>query len=84
EVQRVVEGGLERYPGRKIIVYSGQIKRGERLGELLLCPVYHSKVDTAEGKARRVAEWMEKGGVIVTTNALGMEIDIPNVRMVVH
>ncbi|KAM7182573.1 hypothetical protein V8F33_014206 [Rhypophila sp. PSN 637] len=65
---KIIKGGLEKYLGGKIIVYSGQIKRGD-------------KVDTYEGKARWIVEWMEKGGVIVTTNALGIGIDIPNVRM---
>jgi superfamily II DNA helicase RecQ len=92
EVQRVVEEGLGRYDSGKIMVYAGQIQRVERLGDLIGCQVYHSKVDTKEGKAQRVRAW-QKGGqgsgednsrVIVTTNALGMGIDIPDIRMVVH
>jgi superfamily II DNA helicase RecQ len=65
-------------------VYGGEVERVERLGETLSCPVFHSKVDTAEGKGRRWREWVEAGRVIVTTNALGMGIDVADVRMVVH
>ncbi|KAK0744616.1 P-loop containing nucleoside triphosphate hydrolase protein [Apiosordaria backusii] len=84
EVCRTVEKALERYESGKVMVYSGLIGRGKRLGELLSCPVYYSSVDTAEGKARRVREWVSGGRVIVTTNALGMGIDIPDVRVVVQ
>ncbi|KAK4118465.1 P-loop containing nucleoside triphosphate hydrolase protein, partial [Parathielavia appendiculata] len=84
EVRRVVQAGLERYSSGKIIVYGGEVERVERLGEMLSCPVFHSKVDTAEGKGRRWREWVEAGRVIVTTNALGMGIDVADVRMVVH
>lgn len=86
EVCRVVRQGLEQHSGR-VIVYSGEIARVERLGGLLSSGVFHSKVDTAEGKERRLQAWAEGTGaarVIVTTNALGMGIDIPDVRLVVH
>ena len=61
EVQRVVEEGLARHEGGKIMVYGGQIERVERLGELMGCQVYHSKVDTTEGKAKRVRAWQGGG-----------------------
>ena len=37
EVQRVVEEGLARHEGGKIMVYGGQIERVEHLGELMGC-----------------------------------------------
>lgn len=83
-VCKAVRDGLERYEQGKVIVYSGQIERAERLAQTLSCEVYHSKVDTAAGKAQRLRVWRESGRVIVTTNALGMGVDIPDVRMVVH
>lgn len=51
------------------------------------CAVYYSRVDTAEGKARRMKQWAEGRGaarVMATTKALGMGIDIADVRLVVH
>ena len=83
-VCETVRDGLERYKQGKVIVYSGQIERAERLAQALSCTVYHSKVDTAAGKAQRLRKWRESGRAIVTTNALGMGVDIPDVRMVVH
>jgi superfamily II DNA helicase RecQ len=83
-VCRVVQEGLAGATTGKIIVYGGQIERVERLGRMLSCAVYYGRVDSVAGKARRLQEWMESGQVIVTTNALGMGVDIPDVRMVVH
>ncbi|KAK4458584.1 hypothetical protein QBC42DRAFT_290434 [Cladorrhinum samala] len=39
------------------MIYGGQIERVERLGELMGCQVYYSKVNTIEGKAKRVRAW---------------------------
>jgi len=70
----------------RIIIYANTIERVEKLGKMLNCPIYHSKVDTAAGKARRLNEWLTGEGVqtIVATNALGLGVDVPNVRLVVH
>ena len=79
-----VEAALATHEGAKVIVYGGTVARVQRLGEMLSCAVYYSAVDTVEGKAHRMRVWIEGGGAIVTTNALGMGIDIPDVRFVVH
>jgi RecQ family ATP-dependent DNA helicase len=83
-VCRTVERWMRRNESGKVIVYGGSIERVERVGEMLSCEVYHSKVDTVEGKIRRLKEWMKGGRLIVATNALGLGVDVPDVRLVVH
>lgn len=68
----------------KLIVYGGTIGRIERLGELLSCGVYHSRVSTAEGKAQRLRAWIEGGGFIAATSALGVSVNVPDVRVVIY
>jgi superfamily II DNA helicase RecQ len=85
-VCRTVQEKLEQYAGPgKIIVYSSQVTQAERLAEKLGCPVYHRKVDDKMGKAQRIRGWL-KGDhrVIVATNALGLGVDIPDIRVVIH
>jgi superfamily II DNA helicase RecQ/uncharacterized C2H2 Zn-finger protein len=85
-VCRVVREKLEQYaaPG-KIIVYSSKVTQGEKLAELLGCPVYHRNVDDHMGKAQRMREWLKGDNrVIVATNALGLGVDIPDIRVVIH
>ncbi|RSL82730.1 hypothetical protein CEP52_016890 [Fusarium oligoseptatum] len=75
---------LQRDGHGRAIVYASTIERVERLGGLLECSVYHSKIDTAVGKRQRLRLWMEQGQLIVATNALGLGVDVPDVRLVVH
>ena len=73
-----------RWPEGKFIVYCSRIDRAREIAERIGCTVYYSAVDTAEGKNGRVEVWRREGGVIVETNALGVGLDIPDVRGVVH
>jgi superfamily II DNA helicase RecQ len=83
-IVKLVREWLHRNSHGRVIVYASTIERVERLGGLLECSVYHSKIDTAMGKWQRLRLWMEQGHLIVATDALGLGVDVPDVRLVVH
>ncbi|EMT67217.1 Putative ATP-dependent DNA helicase Q1, partial [Fusarium odoratissimum] len=72
----------------KVIIYAGTIKRVKGIAEQLGCMGYWRGVGNAAEKAQRVAEWMSssggEAGWMAATNALGLGIDDPNVRLVMH
>lgn len=72
----------------KIIVYGGTIARTDSLATTLAktipCKAYHSSIGNNEQKKEIMRAWIEEGRVIVATNALGVGLDIPNVRSVIH
>ncbi|KAF4449204.1 hypothetical protein F53441_7480 [Fusarium austroafricanum] len=76
----IIDQKLEEYPWpAKIIVYCQ-------------CDAYHREIDTQDRKAERLKFWMSgtrreqygDGRVIVATNALGLGIDVPDIRAVIH
>ena len=68
----------------KVVVYCRRIEQAKELAERLECPVFFSKVDGAVGKAQRLKGWMETGRLIVATNAMGVGLDVPDIRGVIH
>ncbi|RMI97529.1 hypothetical protein CDV36_016209 [Fusarium kuroshium] len=91
--KHVIDRKLEEYPWpAKVIVYCQRVEATEDLAEKLGCDAYHREVDTRDGKAERLRLWMSgtrrgqygEGRVIVATNALGLGIDVPDIRAVVH
>ncbi|KAF5227551.1 hypothetical protein FANTH_14744 [Fusarium anthophilum] len=88
-----IDQKLEEYPWpAKIIVYCQRVEATEHLAAKLGCDAYHREIDTRDGKAERLKFWMSgtkreqygDGRVIVATNALGLGIDVPDIRAVVH
>lgn len=87
-VCEVVQSWMAAHEHGKVIVYGGTIKRVERIGAALGCVAYWRGAGNAEEKARRIEAWRvsERGECrcVAATNALGMGIDVPDVRLVVH
>ncbi|KAJ0118543.1 hypothetical protein HZ326_31866, partial [Fusarium oxysporum f. sp. albedinis] len=88
-----IDQKLEEYPWpAKIIVYCQRVEATEHLAAKLGYDAYHREIDTRDGKAERLKFWMSgtkreqygDGRVIVATNALGLGIDVPDIRAVVH
>ncbi|KAK1837388.1 hypothetical protein CCHR01_19991, partial [Colletotrichum chrysophilum] len=83
-----VRDWLRQKPRGKAVVYGSTIEGVERMAEALGCATFHSSVGSTGDKASRLEAWRRgegaEGGVIVATNALGLGIDVPDVRLVVH
>lgn len=79
---------LQRVPGTAI-VYVNTRKKAETIAKKLIlnnfsAGYYHAGLDTTTRDKRQLA-WMQgQTRIIVATNAFGMGIDKPNVRLIVH
>lgn len=86
-VCRTVREWMSRHEGGegRVIVYAQTIERVERLSKALGCERYHSKVEASiEGKIARLRRWIKSGRLIVATNALGLGVDVGEVRLGVN
>ncbi|KAL6406184.1 hypothetical protein AUP68_10351 [Ilyonectria robusta] len=88
--REIVDQKLEEYAWpAKIIIYCQRVEATEALAEEFGCDAYHREVDTRDGKAERLRVWISglrrdqygDGRVIVATNALGLGIDVPDIRV---
>jgi RecQ family ATP-dependent DNA helicase len=77
---------LEQYTApAKIIVYGGTIERTQQLSKALGCHQYYREVGDRDEKGAIMERWQSGDGrLIVATNAFGLGIDAPDVRVVIH
>lgn len=85
-VQRLVEQMKEKYPAPgQIIVYCKKVVQAERLAGVLQCSVYHRTIGDATQK-RAILQQLtgQTERVFTATNALGLGVDAPCIRAVIH
>jgi len=87
-VCEVVRQWTETHTTGKVVVYGGTIKRVQHIAAAIGCVGYWNQVGTAQDKAKMMEDWVSSTGgmqrVIAATNALGLGVDVPDVRLVVH
>ena len=66
---------------KKGVIYCSSKAMCQEIAEELECGYYHARV--IDG-ADRLAEWVEKGGFIVATSALGTGVDFVGIVCIVH
>lgn len=84
-LQRMVADKKKRYPGKQIVVYCLKIEDGRRYAKALDCQLFHREMGT-ETEKQEVVRRLTTGrqDVFVATNALGLGIDAPTIRVVIH
>jgi superfamily II DNA helicase RecQ len=85
-VCHLVAKKLEQYLApAKIIVYSSSIETIQELGGALDCHMYYADIGSAKEKDEIQQKWGQADGrVVVASNAFGLGIDQPDVRVVIH
>ncbi|KAF2008294.1 P-loop containing nucleoside triphosphate hydrolase protein, partial [Aaosphaeria arxii CBS 175.79] len=68
-----------------IIVYCDTVKRAVGLAEALQCVCYHRNAGSSREKQELVRQWTSgEQQVFTATNALGLGIDAPSIRAIIH
>lgn len=66
----------------KIIIYCNRVSRAKAIAKTLGCEAYHHDAKDKEGMIDRFRS--KDGAVIAATSALGLGVDIPDIRVVIH
>ena len=77
-----LQARIRQARGGRVIVYANLKSQAQAIGRALGCEAYHSMVVDRDGVLQRFQEGQTR--VIAATSALGMGIDIPDIRSVIH
>ena len=84
-LQRIVAEKRKQYPDKQIVVYCAKIEDGQRYAKTLGCKLFHRQMGTEKEKSQVVRQLTTgEQDVFVATNALGLGIDAPTIRVVIH
>ena len=82
EVQTFIYHRIRRAQPGKVVIYSSTVQVVVQMAELLGCEAYHSKQLDKAGVLARFRNG--EANIIVATSALGMGVDIPDIRCIIH
>jgi superfamily II DNA helicase RecQ len=80
-IQWIQQRVQQLYEG-KVVIYANTIAIVQQIARELQCPAYYSKAVDKKGMLESFRK--QRTGVIVATSALGIGIDIPDIRLVIH
>lgn len=85
-IERLVEEKKGQYPlPGQIVIYCSTVELTKELAKRLGCLCYYREVGDAEEKKAIVRQLCEgKEQVFTATNALGLGVDAPSIRVVIH
>ena len=66
----------------RVVIYGPTTKTVEQLAQLVECEAYHSRTIDRKGVLARFQA--DTTGVVAATSALGIGVDIPNIRSIIH
>jgi superfamily II DNA helicase RecQ len=68
--------------GGKVVIYANTVRQAQVIAEMFGCEAYHSKQVDRAGVLERFIQGTTD--VITATNALGMGVDISDIRVIFH
>jgi Helicase conserved C-terminal domain len=85
-IRTLVEAKKRQYPmPGQIIVYCDTVEKTVRLAKMMGCVCYHRQVGSRAEKSELVRQLTEgRQQVFTATNALGLGVDAPTIRVVIH
>jgi RecQ family ATP-dependent DNA helicase len=84
EIRRFIRDRITRARAQtgRVVIYGPTTKTVEKLAQLVECEAYHSRTIDRNGVLARFQA--DTTGVVAATSALGMGVDIPNIRSIIH
>jgi len=81
-IVRMIQRMMRDYAEGKIMVYCNSVRKVKELAEALNCEGYYHHAEQKDEKLKRFQDGEER--VIVATSALGLGIDIADIRAIIH
>jgi len=81
-IVQMIQRVMRDYVEGKIVMYCNSVRKMKKLTKALNCENYYHHAKQKDEKLKRFQD--DEKRVIVTTSALGLKIDILDIRVIIH